>query len=59
MQNLEWLCNCCKNNCCKKPKILVKKQGNCKIIKCLQFIRDDEKIKKPPKFKYKIRSDEQ
>lgn len=59
MKSLEWLCNCCKNKNCTTKKILVKNEGNCKIIKCLRFIKDDEKIKKPPKFKYIIRSDEE
>lgn len=56
MEGLEWLCACCKNEKCNK-KIIIENSGNCKNIKCLDFIRDEEKIKPLPKFEYVIRSD--
>lgn len=58
MENLEWLCCCCKKEKCTTQDISICYEKNCKIIKCLQFVKDDEKIFKPPKFKYKIRSEE-
>lgn len=58
MENLEWLCICCQKEKCTTPKISIRHERNCKIIKCLQFVKDDEKILKPPKFKYNIRSEE-
>lgn len=59
MENLEWLCSCCKNNNCSSKEILIRNTNNCKIIKCLRFVKDDQKIKKPSKFEYVIRSDNQ
>lgn len=45
MDGLKELCKCCKLEGCEKPKIVTRKKGSCKIIKCLQFIKDEEKIK--------------
>lgn len=38
------LCDTCKNSTCEKKLVIVKK-NNLTIIKCLNYIKDDSKIK--------------
>lgn len=56
MEGLEWLCTCCKQQECNK-KFITEYLGDCKKIKCLQFIKDDKKIIPPNNFEYVVRSD--
>lgn len=46
MEGLDYLCVCCKNKNCSRQQIVVEENNGCKTIKCLQFEKDTEKIKK-------------
>ena len=57
MEGLDLLCVCCKNIQCNKNQFKITNQDNCKVIKCLQFVKDDSKIVPYEKFDFNIRSD--
>jgi len=45
MECLKELCKCCKYEGCKQENIVITSKNKCKIIKCLQFVKDEEKFK--------------
>ena len=45
MEGLDYLCVCCKNQNCSKKQIIIENKDGCKMIKCLEFQKDNEKIK--------------
>lgn len=57
MEGLKGLCECCKNQHCKKNEIIIIDNNEFVTIQCLQFKKDESKIKPPDKFIYIIRSD--
>lgn len=57
MEGLKVLCRCCKKQHCEKEIVIID-YGDCKIIKCLQFEKDESKITPPEKFPYVVRSEE-
>lgn len=46
MEGLKYLCICCKNSNCTKQQIIIKEIDGCTTIKCLEFQKDIDKIKK-------------
>ena len=57
MEGIEFLCSCCKNKNCSKNNIVIEEHNGVKKIKCLDFIKDNNKAKEQYIFDYKIRSD--